>query len=476
MPTNYFHGKSALVVILGIHGGGAATAKWLNKHGARVTVTDMRTKEELHKSMQLFTKKELGEIRFVLGGQREEDFQGHDMVVLGPGVPRESKFLAAAVAANRELQNDASLFFTYCTNPIIGVTGTRGKSTTTHWIAQLLAGTYGPIVPTGNNPDNAFFRELNRKKGKETPVVAELSSWQLEYLPVSKRAPHIAAITNLYPEHLNRYGGDIHAYAEAKSRIFTHQTADDALILNYNNEWLKYYAGLPRVSQLYVVSTHVLPKQYDGAFVRDGAIWVRRAKTEQRVVAIARFAQKYGVHNLENLLVAVLAVHLHNPRIRITERMILALHAPRFRQEEILATKRVRVINDSCATSPDATIAAIQRFVSEQPFCIICGANKDLDYTALARVIKRHVPSERLILLRGSATDNLIQALTKLRFRVPKAYDTLEDCVRVAKETCTPLKGVQTILFSPSGTSFEMFLHEFDRGEQFTKLVKKYFG
>src|SRR3989338_1535225 len=485
----FFSGKSTLVVILGVHGGGAATAKWLHKHGAKVTVTDLRTKAALAHSLKRFTPKELKEIRFVLGGQHEKDFRTHDVIVIGPGVPRESVYLAAAKAARRPIENDASLFFRYVASPVIGVTGTRGKTTTTAWIAQLLKKKYGKLTPTGNNPEHPFFAELDRKKKKGTPVIAELSSWQLEYLPLSCCAPRIAAITNIYPDHLNRYR-DLKDYADAKANIFVHQKRGDALILNYDNPWHAHFAKKKLKSTLYYISKRELPSRLNGLFVRNGKFILRKKSKEKILGSGEGFAKERGEHNLENLLVAALAVALFDPQVKITERDVRALVAPHMRQETIFQNGELVVVNDSCATSPDGTIAAIKRFSQlghpmSKLILIVGGADKELKFDELAKTIRKHVEPEHLILLEGSATTKLIEHLQIFNFpacvrsRAGRQFSifnkmpNLKACVAKAFHIAKEIKGNKVILFSPGATSFEKYLHEFDRGEHFNKLARK---
>src|SRR3989338_3470677 len=235
-------GTKALVMGLGLHGGGVATAKWLVYHGATVTATDKRTKEVLAQSIKALRNIP---IRYVLGEHRHEDFRRNDLVVVNPGVPRESEYLQTAMKSGNQIENDASLFFRYTTNPVIAVTGTRGKTTVTLWVATLLQKKYKDVLPSGNTPDNAFLKEFERLStcllrqkisqitdGENIPVVAEMSSWQLERFLSGGRAPHVSVITNLYPDHLNRYNG-IRDYANAKANIFALQKPDDFLILNY---------------------------------------------------------------------------------------------------------------------------------------------------------------------------------------------------------------------------------------------------
>lgn len=463
---------------LGVFGGGIASAKWLLQKGAQVTVTDMKREEELAVSLKKFTPAERTKIAFVLGEHREKDFLENDIIVVNPGVPKESRFLDIARKAGKALENDASFFYRFLENPGIGITGTRGKTTVTSWIAALLSVKYANVKPSGNTPDNALLKEITRlKEDHATPVVSELSSWQLELLPAGGKAPHIAIITNVFPDHLNRYK-DIEEYARAKGNIFRHQTENDFLVLNYANEWTKFFLAPKPRSQVFYFSIKPLPRGKNGVFVKDGAIVFRRGVEERKIVDIKNFGEKMGEHNLENLLAAVLAVTLFDPRIRFTKQAISAVPTVPFRQEIIFNVKGLTVVNDSAGTSPDAVIAALRRFTNlavrppSEIVLITGGTDKKLEFATLAKTIKKSLRPKKLILLNGSATTKLIAELERIKFfkkTKPQVFETLDECMSAALNVLPKHRG--TIVFSPGAASFEKFKNEFDRGEQFSKTV-----
>jgi UDP-N-acetylmuramoylalanine--D-glutamate ligase len=460
---------------LGLHGGGVATTKWLLKHGATVTATDKRDKNTLASSLASLRSTP---VHYVLGEHHLKDFRTHDLVVVNPGVPHGSQYVEAATKAKKRIENDASLFFRYITNPVIAVTGTRGKTTTTLWIAELLKKKYPKVLPSGNTPDNALLKEFDRINGKNIPAVVELSSWQLEYLPASGKAPHIALITNLYPDHLNRYA-NITEYASAKANIFHLQHDDDFLVLNHENAWTKFFLQKKPHGILFFISTKPLPKKLNGLFVRGDKLIFRFDGIEQQLFSIKKFVIEKGSHNLENLLNAILAVKLYDPTVVFSETLALKLPTARMRQEIIKKSDNLTVVNDSCATSPDGTIAAIQRFQKKGNTVLITGGtDKELEFTELAKVIKKYIQPGQLILLEGTATRKLQNALHRLKMSRSdldiQVLKTLDSCVSEACAIAQKLKGKTTILFSPGAASFEKFLHEFDRGEQFNKWVKKY--
>jgi UDP-N-acetylmuramoylalanine--D-glutamate ligase len=468
-----FANTKALVVILGVHGGGVANAKWLFRHGAKVTVTDMRLKEELAPSLSRFSPEERKRISFILGRQRKKDFRSSELILLGPGVQKNNPWRSLSFALGKRVENDASLFLRYASHPIIGVTGTRGKTTTTNWIVEFLRKDHRGAMVCGNTPENALLREIDRKFSDKTPHVAEFSSWQLELAPISGRSPHIAVITNLYRDHLNTYDG-MEDYADAKANIFVDQTKDDVLIMNHENPWTKYFLRKSPRSKTLLFSAHAIPSRSDGVFVRSGYAYLRLSGKERRIVRVSRFGRKFGDHNISNLLAAMLAVAVLDPKRRFTEKEILGLNPPRMRQEIIGEKKGIRVVNDSTATSPDGTIAAIRRFCCDsRVFLIAGGTDKSLEFRELAQEIKRRIPASRLTLISGTATDCLIRQLRSLGYEPPIPKETMEECVREAFVRARGSVGKKTVLLSPGAASFGKFTHEFDRGERFDSAVKK---
>ena len=458
---------------LGLLGGGVATSKWLIKHGALVTVTDSKTESDLSQSIAQFTPSEKKKLTLSLGGHIERDFLENDIIVINPAVPKESPFIAFGKNAGKQIENDASLFFRFLGERAIGVTGTRGKTTVTNWIASLLSSKYGDVRASGNTPANAFLKEFDRISETEIPAVAELSSWQLETLPSSEKAPHIAVITNLFPDHLNRYTEGIEGYAKAKANIFKHQKENDFLILNAGNPWTKFFLSLKPKSQIFYFSKKSLLKGKNGMFVKDGMMVFRMNGEEKEIIEVKKFAEKMGEHNLENLLATTLAITLFDPKLKITKKMVVGLPQIPFRQEIVVNKNGLVVVNDSAGTSPDATVAILRRFSKQRPLLITGGTDKDLEFSDLAKEIKKTLKPSELFLLNGSATKKLILELKKNKFYTDKKillFETLPECVEFATASLVKKKG--TLLFSPGSASFEKFRNEFHRGETFNEIVK----
>ncbi len=477
-----FKGKKVLVMGLGILGGGIATAKWLVRHGAHVTVTDVRTKNELADSIRLLGSA-ARKMKFVLGEHRKGDFERNGIIVVNPAVRRESEYLAVAKKRKRPLVNDARIFFDIVENPVIAVTGTRGKTTTTNWIAHFLRTRNKNIAAAGNSSAVALLDLADRLKSKKMPVVVELSSWHMERLPGSKHAPEIAVITNLYPDHLNRYKG-IKEYARAKAGIFKGQKKDQKLILNYDNAWTKFFLKLHPEAKIYFFSSKRLPKSKSGIFMKEGSLFFREQGRSERVVSenAVSLVRKRGEHNVMNLMAAALAAHLAG--ISWFEVAAAARNLPeiKYREETILEKEGVRVINDSAATSPDAVIAAMRRFHGDGRLVLITGGtDKNLDFKPLAKEIGGMLAPEDVFFLDGSATKKLLAGLKKLDYfkkKEPQVFEGLEGILSGVKALLPKPSALNpvVILFSPGAASFEKFKNEFDRGEMFDKLVKKVIG
>lgn len=442
-------GKKVLLMGLGILGGGVATARFLAERGALLTVTDMKTPEFLEPSLAKL--RDLPDIKFVLGEHREQDFLENEIIVVNPDVPIDNPFIRLAKDNGKIIENELSLFFKNCqSRQIVGITGTRGKTTTVNWTAHLLG---AEVV--GNSPENPFLG-----KGVEAPksqkLVLEMPSFQLELLGELvesqdfKLAPQIAVITNLYRDHINRHK-TMEGYARAKGDIFKYQTENDFLLLNKDNEWTNFFLGLG-------------PKAKTELFSKEDGFEFLDKRT---------FAQKWGEHNLLNLIIAIRVAIISGISIAKIAERIETLPQIKFRQEKVYESWRVVIYNDTASTSPEATIMAVERFAGASPIVIAGGTDRELEYNdAWGKRVAELIKPENLILLQGSATEKIKHALGWAEY---VEFATLEECLNSARQKADQSSGQTTIVFSPGAKSFEKFKNEFDRGEQFNALVKKYF-
>lgn len=297
-----FKNKKVLIFGLGILGGGVATANWLLKQGAKITITDLKNKQQLKESL----RKIKGKYKLSLGGHRKSDIDLNEIIVVNPDVSIKNEFIRHAYKQKKTVLNEASIFFENFQKPIIAVTGTRGKTTITNWINYFL-NTGFKSSPAGNSTDFQFLKVLSRKNRLDAAVI-EISSFHLEYFSEVKFAPDIAVITNIYQDHLNRHD-TIKNYASAKANIFKSQNKGQALILNYDNEWTKFFLKLRPKAKTYFFSLKQLPKNYNGIYPQNNCAVFRQNGNKIKVLDLSGFEQKYGKHNLQNVLASALAAY-----------------------------------------------------------------------------------------------------------------------------------------------------------------------
>lgn len=464
--------KRVLVFGLGVHGGGEGVAHWLVKQGARVTVTDLKAADELQPALDALRGLP---IEYTLGEHRETDFTNADLIVRNPGVPRESPWLKLAAERNIPVEMEMGLFFDRLprgAGQVVGITGTKGKTTTTRMVGAILKRVNAKTVVAGNLRVSAL--ELLDQIDADTPVVLELSSWQLEAFEPHQVSPHLAAITNIYPDHLNRYR-DLDDYAEAKAIIFRYQQPGDRVVLNFDNKLLTRFA--PRAFG-HVVWTSAQRPLTAGAF-REGDSLVWRSGSDRRRVMNVQDLRVPGAHNVENALAAIaLAATWDADPANSTGGATMEQIGPALaefrgvehRQEFVREIDGVRFVDDTTATAPAATIAAIRTCAPGGIVLIAGGADKSLDFAELAHEIAVHV--RQLVLLDGTATDKFTRAIQAAGAgdRIAGRFDNLQAAVERARSLAQ--RG-DTVLLSPGCASFGMFANEFDRGDQFKHIVNQ---
>lgn len=456
-------GKRVLVMGLGVHGGGLGVTRWLVKQGAQVTVTDLKHADELRTSLDALRGLP---IRYVLGEHRPQDFRDSDLVVRGPGVPKESPFLAAAHSSGVAVEMEMGLFLERLPRgmgQVVGITGTKGKTTTTLMVSAILQQVVPKTVVAGNLRISAL--ELLDRIDANTPVVLELSSWQLEAFEPHRASPHIAAITNITPDHLNRYR-DLDEYAQSKTLIFRYQQPDDWVILNSDNSMLTRFG--PEVKGRVVWTSTTRPLN-QGAFRLGNRLMWRWQDREHKVATIDSLALT-GRHNVENALIAIAVAGVWGASADSMGRALREFRTVEHRQELVREIAGVRYVNDTTATTPAAAIAALETLSADGSGIILVagGADKRLDYADFARAIARHV--KHVVLLEGSATDKLANALSEISGQdiIADRFDDLGKAIERASLLAVPH---DVVLLSPGCASFGMFANEFERGNAFRQVV-----
>lgn len=450
--------KKVLVMGLGLHGGGVAAARWLIRHGASVTVTDLRDRKALKSSLE---KLKGLNIKYALDGHNAEDFKKADIVVQNPGVPYNSPYLKIAKKLGAEIVNEATLFFKYSKSKnIIGITGTKGKSTTSTLVHKIGKAKWPKALLAGNIRDTAMLDIADRAE-KNTPIVLELSSWQLEGLEKIRTSPRIAVITNIYQDHLNRYPS-YQAYIAAKENILKFQKNEDCAILNCDNAILRALGKkyIKRGRKIYWFSR---VEKTNGAHLKNGWIFFNN----QKIMPLSAI-QIPGEHNIENVLAAICVAKILRVPNNIIRRQVALFKGVPNRLELIRTLNGVKYYNDTTATSPDAAISALKTLGNADKKNIILiagGANKKLEYKAFVEAINKFV--KILIVFPGTATKKILNETLRLdQIGGAQSMDfAINTAARLAKTG-------DIVLLSPGAASFGMFLHEFDRGDKFVKAVK----
>ncbi|MFH1098729.1 MAG: UDP-N-acetylmuramoyl-L-alanine--D-glutamate ligase [Candidatus Uhrbacteria bacterium] len=542
IPTD-FRDHRITVMGLGLHGGGLATASWFLRHGADVTVTDLKTRAELRPSAialeAVARRKGSGELTLVLGKHRAADFRDADLIVQNPGVPRESPYLRIARLAGVPIANDASIAFALLralASPprIVAVTGTRGKSTTAALIYAMCVAA-GRTAFLGGNIRIPIFSILDRlcaaaRRGS-VDVILELSSWQCERLDRVSGGPDVAVLTNLLTDHLNRYRG-MRDYANAKERILFPPVGHSAMrapivVANLANQWTRTMARQSSRDISWFTPSATASVRVP-VFTADDRWFFRRVGRRVDRIAPRRALAIPGSHNVANALAAIAAARaldLSDVAIRRALRTFSGLSG---RFEVVSRRDGITFINDTCATTPDATIAALRTAMEwrgddeklpmspaplrpmsgssksktpsrafglsvydnrpkwcgmsrRQIILIAGGTDKELNYCDWAKEIIQSVKS--VVFLPGSATEKMEHELQKVSGSSAKGAGASSEnskcsichvaSMRAAVSTARRLaERGNIILLSPGAASFGLFLHEFDRGEQFIRAVR----
>lgn len=460
------------VTIIGMAREGMALARFWARKGAQVTISDIRSAVDLANEV-----KQLADwpIKCVLGSHPDSILET-DVLYVSPGVPRTIPILREAKRRGLRISSETELLFELCQAPIIGITGSSGKTTTTTLISNMIKMDHPEGTWLGGNIGRPLIEHVHKIK-PDDKVVLELSSFQLENI---KDSPHIALITNLRPNHLDRHPS-YEAYKEAKINILNHQNSDDMAVLNWDDPEVRVLAKRSN-GRVRWFSRQTLISG-DGAYVEDDWIMLKNGNTIQPVMPIASIKLP-GKHNLENVLAAISVVTAETGRIGGELNISSAIHvASTFmgvphRLETVRIKEDIRWVNDSIATSPDRTLAALGAYPAEASLILLAGGrDKHLPMEEMAQDIVRRV---KHVIFFGEAGPLIEKAVRQARSESTNAALaistnptgiaplTLEEAVTLANDVA---KRGDIILLSPSGTSFDAYPNYEVRGEHFRELV-----
>lgn len=477
-PLDSFQGLRVTVMGLGLFGGGKGAVQFLVRRGSQVTVTDLRSEEALRPTIR--DLQDLP-VRWVLGEHREEDFLGADLVIASPAVPRSAPLLRACREKGVPLDTEMNLFFKYCPGRIAAVTGSNGKSTTASLLADMARKRW-PGLRAGGNLGRSLLPEVDAICPEEW-VVLEISSFQLEDLASIGRRPDLALVTNVSPNHLDRHG-TYEAYLAAKRTILERGPEGAAAILNAEDPVVRSWPS-PGRRRIYFGRT---------ASVRPGAegVWVDLERGETVFSGVGRRERQAagpsgrplrgpgetvlfrtsdvplaGVFNLLNAAAAsaaALAMGVDVPEIAEAIREFRPLE---HRLERVLESRGVTYYNDSIATTPESTIAALGA-LGPRLVLIAGGSGKGCSYRELGRAISRRA---RAVVLLGRTAEEIRRSIPERAGGPTIAVaDGLEDAVRTASRLA--VRG-DAVILSPASASFDMFLNFAERGERFKEIVRR---
>lgn len=430
--------KKVLVVGLGLQGGGVGVAKFFAELGSQVSVTDKKTKEQLQESISALSSYN---INYTFGEHKLDDFLEADVIFKGPSVSWDMPEIVKAQEKGIPIEMEAAFFVEHSPATVIGITGTRGKSTTTSMIYEGLMRTGKKVFEGGNIP-NISTISLLKEVSAEDYIVLELSSWALSGFHRKKISPHIAVFTNIYPDHLNYYKS-MEDYLYDKKAIYLYQKEKDFLIANKSLQ-----SSIEKDSVLSTI--HFFTKDdFQGTFKHN----------------------LQGDHNKENAAAALMALKRAGMDESRALNSIEDFYPLSFRQELLSKVDdTIQFVNDTTSTTPVATIKAIEAF-SDKPMVLILGGNsKGLPTQDLLSSLEK---VKKIVLLKGSFTDEIMGELKKhYAGKISEVFDDLKEATQRSIEWAKEFRTPCYILLSPGATSFAMFKNEFDRGEQFNEIVK----
>ncbi|MCX8024314.1 MAG: UDP-N-acetylmuramoyl-L-alanine--D-glutamate ligase [Thermanaerothrix sp.] len=461
MMTQRWQGQR--VLILGAARQGLALARYLAQHGAVVTLNDQRPAEQMETTRQMLS--DLPNIQWVFGDHPISLLDQADLVCVSGGVPLTLPIVQEAIRRGISLSNDSQIFLEEAPCPVIGITGSAGKTTTTTLVGKIAARTLEPPrrAWVGGNIGTPLISYLGEIQPHDIAIM-ELSSFQLELMT---RSPHIAVILNITPNHLDRHG-TFEAYQAAKARIIQHQTPTDIAILNREDEGAWALRNQIR-GQLITFGFKRPPEGEQGTCLEEGWLcWWNGS--EIRSLLAREDIRLRGDHNVANVLASLAVVMAAGWETAPAREVIREFTGVPHRLELVRVWRGVAWYNDSIATAPERTAAAIRAF-NEPLVLLLGGRDKNLPWEDLARLIRERVDH---VIVFGEAAEKILNALGPQQIgQRPYTLDrcaTLEEAVQAAARVAEP---GDVVLLSPGCTSFDAFRDFEARGEAFRQWVKQ---
>ena len=449
----HLRGQRAVLVGLGVRTH-VALARYLVRKGAEVTITDAKNDGELKPEIELLADLP---VKLSLGGHRLEELLPADVAFVSPGVPREIPLLSELATRGVRISSEIELLFELCPAPIVGITGSSGKTTTTTLAGEMLAAG-GRRTFVGGNIGTPLIERVD-ELSPEDRVVLELSSFQLECL---HRSPHIGAILNITPNHLDRHH-TFERYAEAKRHIIEYQTGDDWAVLGLDDPTAASMAAFCR-GRLLGFSQDA---ELEAGTFRQGEHLVWRYGGEMESICSVRDLLLRGRHNVYNVLAAAAIAKADGvPTARVAA-VAAGFRGVEHRLELVTEIAGVKYVNDSIATSPERALAALRSYT--EPIVLIAGGrSKHLPLEALACEIGQRV---RALVTIGEMAEELEAAVRAQSGRIPtiRRAKSLDEAVEIAAALA---ETGDVVLLSPAGTSFDQFRDFEERGRAYKAAIE----
>jgi len=448
------------VLILGAARQGLALARWLSLHGAQVTLSDMRSEDELRVARESLAEYQ---IDWALGGHPLELLDSTDVLCLSGGVPLTLPIVAEAIKRGIPLSNDSQIFMEVVPCKTIGITGSAGKTTTTTLVGQMAKNAYGVKAYIGGNIGDPLINYVDNMKTDDVAIL-EISSFQLDQMTLS---PNVAAILNVTPNHLDRHG-TMESYAAAKARILEFQSEEDAAVLGRDDKGAWALRNKVR-GRLYTFSLSELEQGLNGTYLDNGLLNLRDGNTYQPLILREKILLR-GEHNVLNVLAAFAIGYASGFPLDAMLKAVEDFHGVSHRLEFVRELRGVRWYNDSTATAPERSMAAIHAF--DEPIVLLLGGrDKNLPWEELMKLVSERVDH---VVLFGEAAEKIQKTADNLRlqenrFTVTRANGLYEAVLQAAEIA----QSGDVVLLSPGGTSFDEFKDFAERGERFREWVQE---
>ena len=466
--------KRVTVMGLGLFGGGLGITEYWAKQGKEVLVTDLKDSKVLASSLKAL--KRFDNIEYILERHRESDFTNTDLLVVNPAVKPDNKFLKLAQQAGVPITTEIGIFVSEHKRKyhgsILAVTGSNGKSTTTSLLGSILTA-INPDTLSGGNIGGSLLPRLGSYP-IGTPAVLELSSFQLHHLAKEAFSPDIAVITNLSPNHLD-WHKTLEKYYKDKKALITSQTIDSYSILNYEDTELKKWS---KETNSTVFFTAVSDKKIDNSAFIKGDNFTLRYQGQETVLAKLSSLKLPGKHNLLNALQALTAAYLYLLKKEITEKInkfdsgLSNFTGLAHRQEIVMEIDGNLYINDSIATTPESSIAALNSYGDREIIIIAGGYDKEIPLIEMSKEIANKAKAAILIGQTASKLNDQIKRLAPDFDTTIVAGNSFEDAIKLASQKTS--NGV--VLLSPGCASYGMFTNFQERGDKFKEIIHKLFN